>query len=69
MSEADRKAVNDWIRAPGHFDAVLDFDAVVRDPQQPGRMLPAFDCGDHLHPNPAGYRAIANSVPLSLFAR
>ncbi len=69
LSEADRKAVNDWIRAPGHFDAVLDFDQVVRDPQQPGRMLPAFDSGDHLHPNPAGYRAIGNSIPLSLFSR
>jgi lysophospholipase L1-like esterase len=67
-SEDDRKAVNDWIRAPGHFDAVLDFDAVVRDPQQPDRMLPAYDSGDHLHPGPAGYRAIGNSIPLSLFA-
>ncbi|HVT97225.1 MAG TPA: SGNH/GDSL hydrolase family protein [Acidobacteriaceae bacterium] len=68
LNEADRKAVNDWIRAPGHFDAVLDFDAVVRDPQQPDRMLPACDSGDHLHPGPAGYRAIGNSIPLSLFA-
>jgi lysophospholipase L1-like esterase len=67
LSEADRKAVNDWIRAPGHFDAVLDFDQVVRDPQQPDRMLPAYDSGDHLHPGPPGYRAIGDSVPLSLF--
>ena len=69
QSEADREAVNDWIRAPGHFDAVLDFDKVMRDPQQPDRMLPALDCGDHLHPNPAGYRAIGDSIPLSLFTR
>jgi lysophospholipase L1-like esterase len=69
QSNADREAVNDWIRAPGHFDAVLDFDAVVRDPQQPERMLPQYDSGDHLHPGPAGYRAIADSIPLSLFAR
>jgi lysophospholipase L1-like esterase len=69
QSEADRKAVNDWIRAPGHFDAVLDFDQIVRDPQQPDRMLPAFDSGDHLHPGPAGYRAIGNSISLSLFAQ
>jgi lysophospholipase L1-like esterase len=69
LSEADRKAVNDWIRAPGHFDAVLDFDQVLRDPQQPDRMLPAYDCGDHLHPGPPGYRAIGESVPLSLFAQ
>ena len=69
LSEADRQAVNQWIRAPGHFDAVIDFDQVVRDPQQPNRLLPAFDCGDHLHPNPAGYRAMAEAIPLSLFAR
>jgi len=68
-NDADRKAVNEWIRTPGHFDAVLDFDRVVRDPQQPNRMLPAYDCGDHLHPGPAGYRAIGESVPLSLFAQ
>lgn len=67
-SEADRQAVNQWIRAAGHFDAVLDFDAVVRDPQHPDRLLPAFDCGDHLHPSPAGYRAMGESIPLTLFA-
>jgi len=67
LSEADRQAVNDWIRAPGHFDAVIDFDAAVRDPQHPGQLLPAYDCGDHLHPSPAGYKAMADSIPLSLF--
>ena len=45
LSEADRQAVNPWIRAAGHFDAVIDFDAVVRDPQHPDRLLPAYDCG------------------------
>lgn len=69
LSEADRQAVNAWIRAAGHFDAVIDFDSVVRDPQHPDRLLPAFDCGDHLHPSPAGYRAMGEAVPLSLFAR
>jgi lysophospholipase L1-like esterase len=69
LSEADRQAVNQWIRAAGHFDAVVDFDAVVRDPQQPDRLLPAYDCGDHLHPSPAGYRAMGNAIPLELFAR
>ena len=58
LSEADRLAVNLWIRAAGHFDEVIDFDAVVRDPAQPDRLLPAYDCGDHLHPSPAGYRAM-----------
>jgi lysophospholipase L1-like esterase len=67
-SEADRQAVNAWIRASGHFDALLDFDEVVRDPSQPDRMLPADDSGDHLHPSPAGYKAIGESIPLSLFA-
>jgi lysophospholipase L1-like esterase len=67
QSEADRQAVNQWIRAAGHFDAVIDFDAVVRDPQNPDRLLPAYDCGDHLHPSPAGYKAMAEAIPLALF--
>jgi lysophospholipase L1-like esterase len=67
--EQDRQAINAWIRAPGHFDAVIDFDAAIRDPQQPDRMLPEFDSGDHLHPGPAGYRKLADSIPLSLFSR
>lgn len=65
--DADREAVNTWIRQPGHFDAVVDFDRVVRDPEHPGRLLPAYDCGDHLHPSPAGYRAMAAAIPLQLF--
>jgi lysophospholipase L1-like esterase len=69
LSEADRQAVNQWVRAEGHFDAVIDFDAVVRDPQHPDRLLPAYDCGDHLHPSPAGYKAMGEAVPLSLFAK
>jgi lysophospholipase L1-like esterase len=67
-NEADRQAVNAWIRAPGHFDAVIDFDKVIRDPQHPEQMLAAYDSGDHLHPSPAGYAAMAEAVPLSLFA-
>lgn len=69
VSEADRLAINAWIRQPGHFDAVVDFDRVVRDPEHPGRMLPAYDSGDHLHPAPAGYRAMAAAIPLQLFTR
>jgi lysophospholipase L1-like esterase len=67
--EVDREAVNAWIRAPGHFDAVVDFDKVMRDPSHPDHLLPSYDSGDHLHPSPAGYRAMANAIPLSLFYR
>jgi lysophospholipase L1-like esterase len=67
-SEADRQAVNQWIRASGHFDGVIDFDAVVRDPQHPDQLLPAFDCGDHLHPSPAGYKAMGESIFLAPFS-
>jgi lysophospholipase L1-like esterase len=69
LSEADRQTVNRWIRAVGHFDAVIDFDAVVRDPQHPDQLLPIFDCGDHLHPSPAGYKAMGEAISLGLFAR
>ncbi|MFP5237461.1 MAG: SGNH/GDSL hydrolase family protein [Acidobacteriota bacterium] len=68
-SEADREQVNAWIRAAGHFDAVIDLDAVMRDPQHPDRLLPAYDCGDHLHPGPAGYKAMGDAVPLKLFQK
>src|SRR5690606_35783907 len=54
--EAIRQAVNQWIRTSGAFDAVIDFEAATRDPAQPGRFLPAYDPGDHLHPNDAGYQ-------------
>ena len=67
-SEADRQAVNTWIRTAGHFDAVVDFDQVTRDPDHPDQLRAAFDSGDHLHPSPAGYAAMANAVPVSLFA-
>ena len=66
-SEADRVAVNQWIRAPGHFDAVIDFDLALRDPQRPEALLPAYDSGDHIHPSPAGYRAMADAVRLEDF--
>jgi len=69
LSEADRQAVNRWIRAAGNFDAVIDFDAVVRDPAQPGQLLPAYDCGDHLHPSPAGYKAMGDAIPPTLFVQ
>jgi lysophospholipase L1-like esterase len=65
--EAKRQAVNHFIRTSGKFDAVIDFDRAVRDPAHPARMLPAFDSGDHLHPNDAGYQAMANAINLLLF--
>jgi lysophospholipase L1-like esterase len=68
-SEADRQKVNAWIRTPGNFDAVIDFDKVVEDPAQPGRLLPKFDSGDHLHPSAAGFKAMSDSIPLALFAQ
>jgi len=68
-NEADRQAVNQWIREAGHFDAVIDFDAVVRDPAHPEQLQPAYDSGDHLHPSPAGYKAMGEAVPLALFLK
>ncbi len=65
--ETARQAVNRWIRTARRFDAVLDFDAAVRDPATPRQLQPAFDVGDHLHLNPAGYRALAQTVPTRLF--
>ncbi|MES2898155.1 MAG: SGNH/GDSL hydrolase family protein [Pseudomonadota bacterium] len=65
--ERIRQAVNTWIRTSDEFDAVIDFDRAIRDPARPARMLPAFDSGDHLHPNDLGMEALGNAVPLELF--
>ena len=65
--ESVREAVNKWIRTSGAFDGIFDFDAVVRDPDHPTRMLPKFASKDHLHPNDAGYKAMADSIDLNLF--
>jgi lysophospholipase L1-like esterase len=65
--EAKREAINHWIRTSGAFDGVIDFDKAVRDPRHPERMLAAYDSGDHLHPNDAGYQAMAKSIDLSMF--
>lgn len=66
--EATRQAVNAWLRGAGaaEFDGVLDFDAVLRDPAHPSRLLPAYDAGDHIHPNDSGAQAMADAVPLRL---
>lgn len=68
-TEADRNAINTWILRSGHFDGVLDFARVLCDPKDPERLSPIYDSGDHLHPNPAGYRALGNSIPVALFVR
>ena len=65
--EAKRKALNQWIRTSGAYDGVIDFDMVVRDKSAPARINPAFDSGDHLHPNDAGYTAMGESIDLTLF--
>jgi len=67
--EVKRQTVNAWLRTSKAFDAVIDFDKTVRDPANPTRILPAYDSGDHLHPNDAGYRAMAESIDLRLFLR
>jgi lysophospholipase L1-like esterase len=66
-NEADRQAVNAWIRDPSHFDGVVDFDAVMRDPAHPNLILPAYDSGDGLHPGPVGYKAMGDAIPLTPF--
>lgn len=67
--EAKRKKINDWIRTSGTFDGVIDFEKATQDPAHPDHLLPAYDSGDHLHPNDAGYKAMADSIDLSLFRR
>lgn len=56
--------MNAWIRESGAFDVVVDFAQVMRDPEKPDHLLPAYDSGDHLHPNDAGYRAMAEAIDL-----
>jgi lysophospholipase L1-like esterase len=67
VREATREAVNHWIRTSGKFDAVIDFDRAVRDPDDHEVIAPAFDSGDHLHLTPTGYQALAQAVDLDLF--
>ena len=65
--ETVRQAVNEWLRQTDVFDAIVDFDRALRDPDHPTRMLPIYDCGDHLHPSDRGYRAMGDAIDLSLF--
>lgn len=65
--EKTRQTVNEWIRSSGKFDAIIDFDKAVRDPDNPEQLLTQYDTGDHLHLNPAGYKAMADAIDLGLF--
>jgi lysophospholipase L1-like esterase len=67
VGEGKRQAVNQWIRTSRAFDAVIDFDAATRDPNDPKKLLAAYDSCDHLHPNDAGYKAMAAAIDLGLF--
>ena len=64
--ETTRQAFNQWMRTGKEYDGVIDFDAVMRDPAQPTKILPRYDSGDHLHPSDAGYQAMANAFDLAL---
>ena len=64
-----REAFNTYVRTSGIFNGVVDFDRVMRDPSHPARFLPAYDSGDHLHPNDAGYKAMADAIDLKLFKK
>lgn len=66
-NETKRETVNNWIRTSGEFDGVIDFDRVLRDPDDPAQLLPKYDSGDHVHPTDAGYKAMADSIDLMLF--
>ena len=67
LGEEKRERVNAWIRTAKEFDGIIDFDAALRDPAAPAQMKAAYDSGDHLHPNDAGYKAMAAAVDLALF--
>jgi lysophospholipase L1-like esterase len=66
--ETIRQAFNQWLRTSKEYDGIVDFDAVIRDPSQPTKMLPRFDSGDHLHPSDAGYQAMAEGLDLAVIA-
>jgi len=65
--EIIRQEVNRWILANEGFDGIIDFNGGLADPQHPEQLLPAYDFGDHLHPNDKGFKALADCIPLSLF--
>lgn len=68
VREETRQRVNAWIRNSGRFDEVVDFDQILADPAHPSQLNPLYDSGDYLHPNPAGYEALADAFPLEIFS-
>ena len=66
-NESKRARLNKWIRTGGEYDGVVDFDRAMRDPGDPLALDPAYDSGDHLHPNDAGMAVMAGAVPLAYF--
>lgn len=69
IREQTRLNVNRWIRYSGWFDAVIDFDAILRDPSNSTQMSPEYDSGDCLHPNDDGFEAMANHFPMEVFEK
>lgn len=67
VGERKRRAVNEWIRTSRAYDAVIDFDEVLRDPSDSKKLIAAYDSCDHLHPSDAGYKAMAEAIDLALF--
>lgn len=65
--EQTRQRINAWIRTSGTFDAVIDFDEILRDPKNGSQLNPLYNSGDYLHPNVAGYQKIADEFPLGIF--
>ena len=69
VREATRQKVNTWIKTSGTFDAVVDFDQILRDPSTPSQLASKYNGGDYLHPNVAGYQALADAFPLDIFTK
>lgn len=67
VGEGKRQVVNEWIRSGRAYDGVIDFDKATHDPDDPRKLLAAYDSCDHLHPNDAGYKAMAEAIDLTLF--
>ena len=67
VMEEKRQLVNRFVRRSGAYDAVIDFDEVLRDPDHPTRLRLEYDSGDHVHPNDLGHRAMAEAIDLNLF--